>query len=80
MSNAAEILVIILSVFLALFLLLSIILTILLIRVTRQIRAITNSAQDTVENINEFTKNVARFSSPALVGKLILDFIKKARR
>lgn len=44
MSNAAEILVIILSIVLALFLILSITLTIMLIKVTKQIRAVADNA------------------------------------
>lgn len=80
MSNAAEILVVILSVFLAILLLLSIILTVLLIKVTTQIREITASAQNTVDNINQFTTNVTKFSSPALIGKFLVDQFKKARK
>jgi len=80
MSNAAEILVIILSVFLGLFLILSIILTILLIKVTRQIRSVTTSAQNAVENINQFTVNATKFTSPALIGKFLVDQFKKARK
>lgn len=80
MSNAAEILVIILSAFLALFLLLSVILMILLIKVTKQIREITVSAQNTVDNINQFTTNLTKFSSPALIGKFLVDQFKKARK
>ncbi len=77
MSNAAEILVIILSAFLALFLLLSIILTILLIKVTRQIKSVTSTAQHAVDNINQVAMNASKFSSPALIGKFVYDQIKK---
>lgn len=80
MSNAAEILVIILSIFLALFLILSIILTILLIKVTKQIKAVTNTAQNAVENMNQFAMNASKFSSPALVGKFVFDQFKKFRK
>ena len=79
MSEAAELLVIILSVVLAVFLVLAITLVILLIRVTRQIKHVANSAQHAVDNVNEFTANVARFSSPALVGKFMLSQFKKFR-
>lgn len=80
MSNAAEILVIILSVFLAVFLILPIVLTILLIKVTRQIKQVTSSAQNAVENVNQFAMNMTKFSSPALIGKFVFDQIKKFQK
>lgn len=80
MSNAAEILVIILSVFLGLFLILSIVLTVLLIKVTRQIKSVTTSAQSAVDNVNQFVTNAAKFTSPALVGKFLMDQIKRAKK
>jgi hypothetical protein len=80
MDNAAEILVIFLSVFLAIFLALAVTLTILLIRVTRQISEIATSAQNTVDNVNQFTTNVTKFSSPALIGKFLVDQFKKSRK
>lgn len=80
MSNAAEILVVILSIFLALFLILSIVLTIFLIRITKQIKSVTSTAQNAVDNINQFAMNATKFSSPALIGKFVFDQIKKMRR
>lgn len=80
MSNAAEILVVILSVFLGLFLILAIALTVLLIKVTKQIRSVTNTAQSAVDNINQFAMSATKLSSPALIGKFIFDQIKKARK
>lgn len=80
MSNAAEILVVILSVFLAIFLLLSIILTVLLIKVTRQIRSITATAERAVDNINQVALNASKFSSPALIGKFIYEQVKKFKK
>lgn len=79
MSNAAEILVVILSVFLALFLLLGIILTVLLIKVTREIKKVTSTAQSAAEHVNKLAMNVGKFTSPALIGKMIMDHIKRAR-
>ena len=80
MSNAAEILVIIISVFLGLFLLLAIVLTVLLIKVTKQIKSVTSTAQNAVENLNQFTLNVSKVTSPALVGKFLVDQFKKFRK
>lgn len=80
MSNAAEILVIILSVFLGLFLFLAIVLTILLIKVTRQIKSVTTTAQSTVENLNQFAMNATKVTSPALLGKFVYEQFKKFRK
>lgn len=80
MSNAAEILVIILSVFLALFLILAIILTILLIKVTKQIRQVTNKADNVVGHLNQFAVNATKFSSPALIGKFVFDQIRRMKK
>lgn len=80
MTNAAEILVIILSVFLGLFLILGIILTVLLIKVTKQIKSVTKTAESAVENINQFALNATKVSSPALVGKFLFDQIKKFKK
>lgn len=76
----AYVLVIILSVFLALFLLLSVILAILLIRVTIQIKSVTDSAQRTAGTIEELLKNAKRFSGPALLVKEALKQAKKFKK
>lgn len=80
MSNAAEILVIILSVVLAVFLVLSIILTVLLIKVTKQIKNVTSTAQSAVDNVNAFASNVSKYSSPALFGKFMVDQFNRMRK
>jgi uncharacterized protein YoxC len=67
MNTASEILVIILSVFLALFLILGIVLTIYLIKITRQIKHITQTAEKTVDGI----ENVVS------VANMIHKYIKK---
>jgi uncharacterized protein YoxC len=76
----AQILVIILSVFLAIFLLLAIILTVLLIRVTHQIKSITDSAQHTVESIEDAIKGFGNVSSSLMIGRLIAKQLKKFRK
>lgn len=77
MSNASEILVIILSVFLAIFLLLGIILLIYLIRLSAEIRRITESARRTVDNIEVAVAGATRFVSPAFAAAAIHKYIKK---
>lgn len=80
MSDAAQILVVILSVFLALFLLLAIVLTVLLIRVTRQIHAVAESAQATVTTVGKLVEGAAKLSSPALVAKMVFGAIKRMKK
>ena len=76
----AQILVIILSVFLAIFLLLGIILTVLLIKVTMQIKSITESAQRTVSGLEGLIASANKFTSPAILVKTILNQVKKAKK
>lgn len=78
--SASEVLVIILSVFLALFLLLAVILTALLIKVTKQIKAVTASAQSTVDHLNSIAGTVSKVTSPALLLKLAASQLKKMKK
>ena len=78
--DAAQILVIILSIFLAIFLLLGIILTILLIRITKQIKDVTESASRTVRGIEHMVEGISKVTSPAVIGKLVFDQLHKIRR
>jgi uncharacterized protein YoxC len=78
MNSAAEILVIILSVFLAIFLLLGIILLIYLIRLSAEIKRITESARRAVDTIESTVVGVGRLTSPVFVAELIGKYIKKA--
>jgi membrane protein implicated in regulation of membrane protease activity len=77
MTDAAEILVVILSAFLALFLLLAIILTVLLIRVTRQIQSVTKTAQEAVDNVGKVMKAASAVATPAILSKFVTDQISK---
>jgi len=77
--SASEILVIILSIFLALFLLLAIILTVLLIKVTKQIKVITNTAQTTVERLSSIAETTSKVVSPAIVLKFVTSLLKKKK-
>jgi uncharacterized protein YoxC len=84
MSPAAEILVIILSVFLAIFLLLGIILFIYLIRLSAEIKKITESTRRTFSNIETAVSGFTKITSPIFIaefiGKYIKKFMKKAKK
>lgn len=76
-SDAAQILVIILSVFLALFLLLAVILTVLLIKVTKQIQAVTSVAKDTAEKVNGIMATASKAAAPAMAAKYFAEAAMK---
>lgn len=76
----AMILVIILSIFLAFFLLLSIILIVQLLRVTKQIKSVTSTAERAAQKFESVATNVATFSSPAMIAKIVTNFIKKSKK
>lgn len=71
MSGAAEVLVIILAVVLAVFLILAIILAVLMIRITKQIKTITGTAERTVSNLEHATHNASKYSSPIAIGRML---------
>lgn len=77
MSEAAEILVIIISTFLAFFLLLAVILLVMLIKVTRQIKSVTATAKTAADHLNEFASNMSKMASPMIIAKVILSQLKK---
>ena len=76
----AQILVIILAIFLALFLLLGIVLVAMLIRVTKQIRSITASAQHTVLTIERAVVGVKKIANPVLLFAGIKKIIRQKKR
>ncbi len=76
----AQVLVIILSVFLALFLLLAIILVGLLIKVTKQIRSITATAERTAMKFESAASNAATFTSPVAIAKIVKSFISDRKK
>ena len=75
----SQILVIILAIFLAIFLLLAIILTALLIKVTQQIKEITESAQRTVTGFERMINGITKVTSPAIISKLLFEQFNKVR-
>jgi uncharacterized protein YoxC len=78
--TAYEILVIILSSTLAIFLILAIILTIYLIKLTSEIRKVTESAGRTVDNIETVVLGATKIASPLFVAEMIGRFIKNHKR
>jgi len=76
----AQVLVIILSVFLAIFLLLAVILTIMLIRVTKQIKSITSTAERAALKLEGVARNISSATSPILIAKVIRSFIQNKKR
>lgn len=75
--TAMEILVIILSIFLTIFLVIGSILVILLIRVTRQIKRVTTSAEHAVSNVEGIINGFSKVAKPAMVAKLIMNIVSK---
>ncbi len=75
----AQILVIILSVFLALFLLLGVVLVAMLIKVTHEIRKVTQSAEVTVGHIERLVAGMGKVASPLVFVSLLKDFMKKRK-
>lgn len=73
----AQILVIILSIFLALFLLLAIILTAILIKLTKQIKSVTGSAQRTAESVEKAVVGFTNVTSPMYIAKMVSKQLKK---
>ncbi len=75
--DAFEILVIILSVTLFVFLLLAIILIAMLMRISSKIQHISDTVGDTVDNVQNFTASLSRLASPALLAKIIMQYVQK---
>lgn len=75
--NAAEILVIILSIFLAIFLLIGIVLGVLLIRVSLQIKKVTESAERTAQSIEKMATSAGQASSRLFLGGFAMKAVKK---
>ncbi len=73
-------LVIILSVFLAIFLVLGIVLLALLIKVTRQIKSVAGAAERTALKVEGMATNIAAFSSPVAIAKMVSSFVKNFRK
>ena len=76
MNLAAEILVVILSIFLAIFLILGIILLAYLIKLTRQIKKISLSAEKTVGDIESIVSRIVQVTSPMFLAEIVSKLLK----
>jgi K+-sensing histidine kinase KdpD len=81
--DSYDILVIILSITLAVFLVLAIIATTLIIKLLKQAQSITDTAQQTLDNVEEFTSQLKSAGKVTAVGSAIaqvVDIFKKGRK
>ena len=77
--DAFQLLVIILSVTLFIFLVLAIALLIIMIKISNQIKHITDTVGDSVDNIRDFTASISRLASPALLAKIVMQYVQKIK-
>lgn len=80
MSGAAEILVVILSIVLAVFLILAIVLTTMLIKVTKEIKKVADSAGRTAHSIESVVAGFTKVTSSAFLVKLITKQFHKFKK
>jgi len=81
--DSYDILVIILSIALATFLIVAIIAISLIIQILKKIRSISDTAQQTVENVEEFSAKLKSAGKVTAVGSAVaqvLDIFKKGRK
>lgn len=75
-----QILVIILSVFLAAFLILGIVLLIMIIKLTQQIRLVTDNAKSAIGRIVSTASTVSKATSPEYIGRFVSKFFTKLKK
>ena len=83
--SSYDILVIILSVTLAIFLVLSIVATVLLIKLVKKISQATDSARQTIENVEAFTGTIKNVANGSIIGSALSSLwdkygFKKAKK
>jgi K+-sensing histidine kinase KdpD len=81
--DSYDILVIILSIALAIFLIVSIIAISLFIQILKKIRSISDTAQQTADNVVQFSENLKNAGKVTAVGSAVsqvLDIFKKGRK
>jgi hypothetical protein len=76
----AQILVIILGITLALFLLAGIALVVMLIRITVQIKRVTNMAERTADSIERGISRTRNAKAASFITRKIITFVKKAKK
>lgn len=80
MEWAPTVLVIILSVVLAIFLILAIVLTALLIKVTKQIKSVTSTAERAAMKLESTAENVSLFTSASGIAKVVKAFVNNSKK
>lgn len=75
-----QILVIILSVFLAAFLILGIVLLVLIIKLTTQIRSVTDNAKSAIGRLVSTASIVSKVTSPDYIGRFVSKFFTKLKK
>ena len=80
MNPATEILIIILASALSVFLLVAIILGIYIIKLTSDIRKLTQSAEKTASTIESAVSGAAKFASPMFFAEQIAKYVNKAKK
>jgi K+-sensing histidine kinase KdpD len=73
--DSYDTLVIILSVTLAVFLTLAIIATVMIIQILKKVKIVSESAQHTAENVEEFTSNLKNAGKVTAVGSAVNQVI-----
>ncbi len=76
----AQILVIILAIVLVIFLLLASALVVLLLKITKQIKSITSTAERTVQQFEKSASNLSKFSSPMMLARLVKGKLSKRKK
>jgi hypothetical protein len=51
----------------------------MLIKVTRQIKKVTSTAQNAAEHVNDLAMNVGKFVSPALITRFLMKQFNKRK-
>lgn len=77
--DAYEILVIILGAALAVFLVLAIVVAALIIKILKNLRAITEKAEHVADNIDSVSEFFRKTAGPAAIGKLIVNIVDSVR-
>lgn len=80
MSPAAEILVAILSITLSVFLAFGIVLVIYLIKLTRDIRKVTESAGRTVDSLHSAVSKLSKLAPPIFIADFLSKYFKKSKK
>lgn len=80
MSPTTEILIFILAATLSVFLLAGIVLAVYLIKLTSDIRKLTQSAEKTASTIESAVSGAAKFTSPVFIADMIIKYMNKAKK